>query len=172
MKSLATVALALALATPFLPLPAQSGLEAHAGTFLTRDRGWNWELNLLGRVGFATEWSTTWRGVAHVTGRVSACPCGHAPVIPAPPGSVENGVGLGYDLQARHLDKRFTTLVGIEWFTAFGEERDRGSTVAGSTGVGWNWGQRRRWGTELRYGVFARRLGTTRGRLEWAIVRR
>lgn len=160
----------------FVPvLRAQSGLEIQAGTFLTRDRGWNFALNVLGRLGLATEWSPTWRGIGHVTGRLSACPCGDMG-IDFPPfqerESIENGLGFGYDLQGRLLDRHLTGLIGVEWFQVLGEEQVSGGTIVANAGGGWSWGQGRRWGTEVRYGAFGRRISATRGRFEWTVVRR
>ena len=153
-------------------LVAQHGIEVQAGTFLTRDNGWNFEINLVGRLGLATEWSSQWRGVGHVIGRLSGCPCGSYPSIPRPPESIGNGLGIGYDLQRRMFDRRLTVLLGAEWFQVIGEDQARGGTIVGSAGAGWNWGQRRRWGLELRYGAFGRRMSATRGLLEWTVVRR
>jgi hypothetical protein len=154
-------------------LRAQSGLEIQAGTFLTRDRGWNYELNLLGRLGVAAEWSARWRGVGHITGRMSACPCGEMGIDLRPiQASIENGLGIGYDLQGRLFDRRLTGLIGVEWFQALGEEQVSGGTLVASAGAGWSWGRRRSWGSELRYGAFGRRISATSGRLEWTVVRR
>lgn len=154
-------------------LRAQSGLETQAGAFLTRDRGWNYAMNVLGRLGYATEWSATWRGVGHLTGRMSACPCGEMGLdFPPILESIENGLGIGYDLQRRTLDRRLTGFIGVEWFQVLGEDHVSGGTMVANAGVGWSWGARRRWGTELRYGAFGRRISATRGRLEWTMVRR
>jgi hypothetical protein len=60
----------------------------------------------------------------------------------------------------------------VEWFQVLSEDQAHGGTLTGSLGVGWNWGRRRHWGTELRYGALGRRLSATRGRLEWTLVRR
>jgi hypothetical protein len=154
-------------------LRAQSGLEIQAGTFLTRDSGWNFEVNLLARLGFATELSARWRGVGHVTGRLSACPCGEMGIDLHPiQESIENGLGIGYDLQGRMLDRRLMGLAGVEWFQVLGEDHVSGGTIVANAGVGWSWGARRTWGTELRYGAFGRRISATSGRLEWTVVRR
>jgi hypothetical protein len=126
----------------------------------------------MGRLGFATEWSSRWRGVGHVTGRLSACPCGQMIDIPPRPSSIENGLSLGYDLQGRLLERRLTALLGLEWFEVFGEDRAHGGTIVGTAGAGLNWGRARSWGTELRYGEYGRRMSATRGRLEWSLVRR
>jgi hypothetical protein len=154
------------------PLGAQRGVEVQAGTFLTRERGWNFVLNAVGRLGIATEWSPTWRGVGHVTGRVSVCPCGSADFIPPRPHSIGNGLGVGYDVQGRVFKRRLTGLVGVEWFRVLGEEHTRGGSLVGTAGAGVNWGSSRQWGTELRYGAYAHRLSATRGRLDWTVVRR
>jgi len=160
----------LAVVAP--PVGAQRGLEGQIGTFLTRDDGWNWELNLVGRLGLSKDWSPRLRGVAHVTGRVSACPCGEMTQIPQPPSSAENGVGIGYDLQARAMGGHLASLVGVEWFQVLSEDQAQGGTLTGILGLGWYWGVPRHWGTELRYGAFGRRLSATRGCLEWTLVRR
>jgi hypothetical protein len=70
--------LMLFLGTMGLPrvLPAQRWLVAEAGTFLTREGGWNWELNVAGSLGIMHVVAPGWRGTARVIGRVSACPCG------------------------------------------------------------------------------------------------
>lgn len=153
-------------------LPAQHRFETQLGTFLTHDRGWNWELNASGRVGVASHLTEAWWGVSYATGRLSACPCGDIPSIPAAPESIENGLATGYELQRRVLSQRVTGLLGVEWFHVLGEDQARGSSWTGSVGVGWFWDARARWGTELRYEALARRLSATRGRLEWALVRR
>jgi hypothetical protein len=126
----------------------------------------------MGRLGIAAEYSPRWRGVAHVTGRVSACPCSEMTQIPQPPTSIENGLGIGYDLQARTSGGRLAGLMGFEWFQVLSEDQAEGGSLTGILGMGWNWGRGRRWGTELRYGALGRRLSATRGRLEWTVVRR
>lgn len=132
------------------PLRAQIRLETHLGTFLTRDRGWNWELNVSGRLGLASQLSRDWWAVGDVAGRLSACPCGTYPSIPPPPESIANGLGVGYEVQRRMLDQRVSGLLGVEWFHVLEEQQARGSTLAGNMGIGWYWGRQRTWGMELR----------------------
>ncbi|MCC6317224.1 MAG: hypothetical protein IT361_05975 [Gemmatimonadaceae bacterium] len=164
--------LALAAGANTTPIAAQRRPEVQVGTFLTRDNGWNWALNLSGRLGLAHRLTDGWWGVGYVVGRMSACPCGEVPQIPLPPQSIENGLGAGYEIHRRMLSDRVTTLLGAEWFHVVQEELATGGTLVGTAGLGWYWGDRRAWGTELRYERFARRLSATRGRLEWTVVRR
>lgn len=168
------VAVAAVLVVLGLPrgLRGQAHLEAQVGTFLTRDQGWNWELNVLGRVGLFRRVSSRWSGVAHVTGRLSACPCGRMTSIPSPPESIENGIGVGVDVHRTFARERIYGLAGLEFFQAIGEEQARGGTAVVTGGLGWNWGNRMAWGTEVRYGGFGRALASTRGRLDLALVRR
>jgi len=166
--------LMLFLGTMGLPcvLPAQRWLVAEAGTFLTREGGWKWELNVAGSLGIMHVVAPGWRGTARVLGRVSACPCGSMPSIPAPVESIENGVGAGYDVLRQLGRSRFHLLGGAEWFQVLGESQARGSTLLLSGGGGAEWGADRAWGVQLRYGAFARRLAETRGRLELGLLRR
>lgn len=164
--------LALVVSLIASPMAAQQRLEVQVGTFLTRDRGWNWELNLSGRLGLAQRLNADWWGVGYVVGRMSACPCGETTQIPPQPESIENGLGAGYEIHRRMFSDRVTALLGAEWFHVVHEELVTGGTLVGTAGIGWYWGKRRAWGTELRFERFARQLSATHGRLEWTVVRR
>lgn len=138
-----------------------------AAPFLTRDRGWNFENNVALSAGAE---SATRRGGARVLttlrlGRRG--PYGYDASYPPRTGSTENGITIATHALVRSGPAYL--FAGPEWFQVAwqtGPVPARGGTWALATGLGVRRGV---WALEGRYGMFARRLGTTSGHLDLGV---
>jgi hypothetical protein len=145
-----------------------AGVVIGAAPFLTRDRGWNFENNVSLSAG--GEWGTRRGGVRALTtlrlGRRG--PYGYDASYPPRAGSTENGVTVATHAMVRGGPAYL--FVGPERFQVAwqtGPVPARGGTWVLATGLGVRRGA---WSVEGRYGMFARRLGTTRGHLDLGIL--
>lgn len=133
------------------------------GTFLSRDRGWNY--------GEPIELFAT---VARRAGSIDLEACAsfsksfvrfsEPAVYPPAPGAYLDGfrarLGLRVPNESHSL---VSALVGAEFVHNRTEGEARASTVAGMAGLGLNFGPARRGTLDVTYVSFAKRLGSSRG---------
>ena len=170
----AATVIAVLSAVPAETVTAQGSVRPvlGIGPFLTKDRGWNYERNLAALVGFEVPLGTGQLRLA-LTGRIGAR--GNLSYVsqwPPRPGSTENGVTLAVHARTPPGPAGVYLVVGPEIFRAIGERGPlpaRGSRVAVAGGIGIGGA---RWSLESRYAVFQRAIGTTRGHLDLAVLRR
>jgi hypothetical protein len=138
-------------------------LRLGLGTFLSRDRGWNYEepveffAALTRRTGsvdleVAASFSKTF---AHFS---------QPAVSPRYPSAYVDGFRAGLGLRLPSVTHSIVSaLVGAEFVHNRTEGEARTSTFAGTAGLGLNFGPERRGTVDLRYVSFAKRLGSSRG---------
>lgn len=140
------------------------------GTFLSRDRGWNYG-----------EPIELFAGVAQRVGSIdleagasfskSFAKFSKPAVVPAPPSAYLDGVRARVGLRAPSgVHSKVSALVGAELVHNRTEGEPRTTTVAGTAGVGLNFGSEGRATVDLRYVRFAKRLGSSRGILSLTLA--
>lgn len=133
------------------------------GTFLTRDRGWNFHNHVEFSAGLARQ-----AGGMDVEAGVSISES-HAdlvdsPILPPPPDPYMEGVRVQLGLRApSRTQSMVSVLLGTEVVQNRTDGAPRTTAFAGTSGLGINFGPRGRGTMELRYVWFAKRLGSSRG---------
>ena len=149
-------------------------LAIGGGTFLTRDRGWNYDLGL--ELGAAVEQDVGSRlsvsaGVAAVTAPLTAAQ-GEAAIWPPFPDGLEHAVALRVQARTRPRGTGLYALAGLEALAGRAGNQGSGLRGGASLGAGATWHRAARWALEGQYVVFNRPMGTTRGLLSARLVRR
>lgn len=138
-------------------------LRLGIGTFLSRDRGWNYSepIELFASVGRNA-------GSVHVEAGASLFKSfrkfAYPAISPRPPGSYHDGFAAR--LHARvpsATHSSLSALVGAELVHNRTAGEPRATTAAGTAGIGLNFGPARRGAIDLRYVRFAKPLGSSRG---------
>lgn len=133
------------------------------GTFLSRDRGWNYEeqIEVFGAVARKAGSLSVEAGASFFKSfaRTSA-----PAVSPLPPGSFTDGFAARLHLRVPNTNRSaLSALVGAELFHNRTEGEPRATTAAGTVGIGISFGPARRGALDLRYVKFATPLGSSRG---------
>lgn len=159
----------LLLCTTFFPLvvgaqrTAQPALRVGIGTFLSQDRGWNYDdaievFAVLARnagsidVEAGVSFSKSFVGFSY--------PAVYPPLRRPYRDGFRARLGLRLPSKAQ---SPIAALVGTELVHNRTEGEARATTVAGAAGVGLNFGSERRGMIDLRYVRFVKRLGSSRG---------
>lgn len=138
-------------------------LRFGVGTFLSRDRGWNYAEQIELFAGIAQNvgsFNVEAGGSFYKSRRNVLYPA----VFPRPAGAFHDG--LAARLHVRTPNARtstFSAIVGAELFQNRTDGEARVTTAAGAAGVGLNFGSARRGSLDLRYVRFAKPLGSSRG---------
>lgn len=152
---------------------ARPDVRLGIGTFLTRDRGWNFHDHVEYSAGVARQ-----AGGIDVEAGVSAsesyADLVDSPLLPPPPKPYMEGVRVQLGLRApRRTLSMVSVLVGAELVHNRTDGAPRTTAFAGTGGVGLNFGPKGRGTMDLRYVWFAKRLGSSRGvlplTLSWGI---
>lgn len=144
---------------------------AGVGSFLTRDRGWNFDGNVAANVGVRRAIGAHVAGRALISARVGGLGQGSMPSYPPPPKSISKGVTVGAHLLSAPSVAGLYALVGADYFQPWGEDQAHGGTAAAVGGAGVALGESRQWALEGRYAAFARSRSATRGHLDVALLR-
>ena len=152
-------------ATALLPVVAwaQESVRLGVGTFLSHDRGWNY-----------SEPIEFFAGVSRKTGSMdleagaafskSFAHFSQPAVDPRAPSAYRDGLRARLGLRAPSTARSaVSALVGAELVHNRTEGEVRTTTIAGTAGIGLNFGPERRGTIDLRYTRFAKRLGSSRG---------
>ena len=172
---------ALCACVTFVPLGcagAQEPVDLHTwsvsgGTFLTRDRGWNYELGLELGVGIARRMGSRLQlsaGAALLTGLGTAFQ-GREAIFPPYPEGLRHALALRLEGRTRTAGPGIYALGGVEALTGTAGVSGSGVRAGASAGLGLTWRRRARSALEGQYVVFDRALGTTRGVLAVRYVR-
>lgn len=132
------------------------------GTFLTRDRGWNYAdpVELFAALARTSSLIDLEAGASFSKSFVGFS---RPTVSPAPPSEYRDGFRARVGLRAPSLRRsRLSALVGTE-LVHNRTDGEVGTTIAATAGIGLNFGPARRATLDLRYVRFARRLGSSRG---------
>jgi hypothetical protein len=142
--------------------PVQPELRLGLGTFLSHDRGWNYGEPIeffaaltrrTGSVDLEAAASFS-KSFAHFS---------MPAVDPPPPSAYRDGFRARLGLRVPSVTHSIVSaLVGAELVHNHTEGATRTSTLAGTAGVGLNFGSERRGTVDLRYVRFAKRLGSSR----------
>jgi hypothetical protein len=142
---------------------ANTSFRLGIGTFLSRDRGWNYgePIDLFGAVVRKAGSIDVEAGASFSKSFVGFS---YPDVYPSAPSAYLDGfrARLGIRVPAG-TQSLVSALVGAEFVHNRTEREPRTSTVAGMAGVGLNFGSARRGTLDLRYVSFAKRLGSSRG---------
>jgi hypothetical protein len=141
----------------------RSGIRLGIGTFLSRDRGWNFEAPI-----------EVFAAVTRNTGSIdveagasvfkSFVPKVYPAVFPPPARPFEDGVAARLHLRAPSLSRSaLSAVAGAEVYHNLTDGEVRATTAAGTAGVGIAFGGARRGTLDLRYVRFAKPLGSSRG---------
>jgi hypothetical protein len=159
------LAIAGILISPIAAAAQGSGrpeIRVGLGTFLSRDRGWNYEEPVEFFASIARK-----AGSMDVEAAASFSKSFASFSSPAVVGSESNyrdGFRIRLGLRAPSATRSMVSaLVGAEFVHNNDERTVRRSTMAGTAGLGVNFGPERRGTIDLRYVAFANRLGTSRG---------
>jgi hypothetical protein len=139
------------------------------GTFLTRDRGWNY-----------AEPVELFAALARTSGSIdleagasfskSFVRFSKPAVFPPPPSGYRDGFRARVGLRVPSLThSSLSALVGTE-LVHNRTDGEVGTTIAATGGIGLNFGPARRATLDLRYVSFARRLGSSRGILPFTLA--
>jgi hypothetical protein len=159
------LAIAWILASPIAAAAQGSGrpeIRVGLGTFLSRDRGWNYAEPIEVFVGVARNAGSM---DIEAAASFSKSFVGFAqPLIAGQESGYYDGFRLRLGLRAPNAARSpVSAIVGAEFVHNNGERAVRRSTMAGTVGLGLNIGPERRGTIDLRYVAFANRLGTSRG---------
>jgi hypothetical protein len=157
--------IALTMISPVALAAQRSGqteIRLGFGTFLSRDRGWNYAEPIEVFVGVARN-----AGAMDVEAAASFSKSfvGFAyPQIVGQESGYYDGFRLRLGLRAPNAARSLVSaIMGAEFVHNNGERAVRRSTMAGTVGLGLNVGPERRGTIDLRYVAFANRMGTSRG---------
>jgi hypothetical protein len=173
---------ACALLAAALLLPAGSDAqEAPArewvfggGTFLTRDRGWNFGLGL--ELGAALERDLGSRlrlraGATALTAPLTALG-GEPAIYPPYPDGLHHALSLGVQLRTRPRGAGLYVLGGLQAVAGHAGNQGTGVRPGASAGLGLRWHRSAPFDLEGQYLAFDRAFGTTRGVLSVRLVHR
>jgi hypothetical protein len=133
------------------------------GTFLSRDRGWNYgePIELFAAVARKAGSIDVEAGASFSKSFVGFS---KPAVYPPPPGAYLDGFRARLGIRVPDASHSLVSaLVGAEFVHNRTEGEARTSTIAGMVGIGFNFGPARRGTLDLRYVSFAKRLGSSRG---------
>jgi hypothetical protein len=141
----------------------RSGIKLGIGTFLNRERGWNFN-----------EPIEVFAAVTRTTGSVdveagasvfkSFVGIAYPAVFPPPPKPLLQGIAARLHLRAPSPTRSgLSALAGAEVYHNLTAPEARSTTLAGAAGIGLSFGGARRGTLDLRYVRFAKPLGASRG---------
>jgi hypothetical protein len=167
------VVIASTLLSPVAAKAQGSGhaeLQLGIGTFLSRDRGWNYGEPL--EVSAAIDRSAGAFGLeARASFSRSFTHIVYPAVVPRPRIAYSDGVRAGVGVRVPSFERSsVSALAGGEIVYNLTEGEPRAATVAATAGIGLRFGPRRRGMIDLRYVRFAKRLGSSRGILPLALA--
>ena len=145
-------------------------LRLGIGTFLSHDRGWNYSepIEFFAAVTRKTGSVDLEAGAAFSKSFVHFS---QPAVYPGAPSAYRDGFRLRLGLRAPTAARSaVSALLGAELVNDRTEGAERATTVAGTAGLGLNFGSERRGSIDLRYTRFAKRLGSSRGILPLTIA--
>lgn len=138
-------------------------LRVGLGTFLSRDRGWNYKDQI-------EVFAAAARNVGSFNVEAGASlfksfgDYSNPAVSPLPPGSFNDGFAARLHVRAPNASRSgLSAIVGAELVHNRTEDEARATTAAGTVGVGLNFGSGKRGALDLRYVRFATPLGSSRG---------
>ena len=143
--------------------PFQPEIRFGLGTFLSHDRGWNYAENVefFASVGQSIGSVQVDAGVSLFK---SFAEYAKPAVVPPYPTAYRDGIGARLHLRAPAPDHSpLSVLVGLEILQNRTADEERGTTVAGTAGLAFNFGPARRGTVDFRYVRFAEPLGSSRG---------
>lgn len=159
------VSSALALIPPAVAAQktAQPELRLGIGTFLSHDRGWNYSEP----IEFFAEFVRKTGSIDLEAGAAVSKSFVHfsqPAVDPRAPSAYRDGFRARLGLRAPNaMRSAVSALIGTELVYNRTEGEARTTTLAGTAGIGLNFGSARRGTIDLRYTRFAKRLGSSRG---------
>ena len=177
-RSLAGVAAALLIATAPSTVVAQGAPEGRQwvfglGTFLTRDRGWNYAEGLEVGVAVERDLGARLRLSLGATGLASLESGGDVPaVFPPFPDGLERAAALRLQVRTKTRGAGLYAMAGVEALAGDAGNQGRGARTGASVGSGWSWQGAARSAIEGQYVVFNQPFGTTRGLLSVRFVHR
>lgn len=158
-------------ATPVLAQSRRNAeLRLGVGTFLTHDRGWNYSepIELFVSVIRNTGSVALEAGVSVYK---TLAEFGQPAEFPRRPGAFHDGMGARLHLRAPNAPhSSMSTIIGAEIIQNRTEGEQRTTTLAGTAGVSVNFGPDGNAGLDLRYVVFADRLGSSKGILPLSLA--
>jgi hypothetical protein len=142
---------------------AQPGLRLGIGTFLSHDRGWNYSEPIEFFATFARRTGSIDLEAGAAVSK-SFAHFSQPAVYPRAQSAYRDGFRARLGLRAPSATRNtISALVGAELVHNRTEGEVRATTVAGTAGIGLNFGSERRGTIDLRYTRFAKRLGSSRG---------
>lgn len=143
--------------------PLRPEIRLGLGTFLSHDRGWNYTetVEFFASVGQSA-------GPVHFEAGASLfrsfAEFAKPAVVPPYPTAYRDGVGARLHLRAPTPGRSpLSVLAGLEILQNRTANEERGTTVAGTAGLAYNFGPARRGAVDFRYVRFAEPLGSSRG---------
>lgn len=145
-------------------------LQLGIGTFLSRDRGWNYAEPI--EISAAMARSAGAFGLeARASFSKSFTHFGYPAVVPRPRVAYRDGVRAGVGVRVPSSERSsVSALAGGEIVYNLTEGEPRAATVAATAGIGLRFGPRKRGMIDLRYVRFAKRLGSSRGFLPLTVA--
>lgn len=170
--------MAAALSMP-AALGAQAVVDDHrwvfgAGTFLTRDSGWDYSLGL--ELGAAVEHDLGARlrlraGLTALT--APAATMGAEPTIfPPYPNGLEHAAAASVQIRSSPRGAGLYALAGLEAVAGYAGNQGGGVRGGASAGMGLQWSSAARFALEGQYVAFTQPFGTTHGVLSVRLVHR
>ena len=142
---------------------ARPELRLGIGTFLSHDRGWNYDEP----IDFVAAFVTKTRSVDLEAGAVVSKSFAHfsqPAVDPRAPSAYRDGFRARLGLRTPSaMRSAVSALIGTELVYNRTEGEARTTTLAGTAGIGVSFGSARRGTIDFRYTRFAKRLGSSRG---------
>jgi hypothetical protein len=141
----------------------QTEFRLGIGTFLSHDRGWNYTepIEFFGAISRNTGSIDLEAGAVFSKSFVHFS---QPAVYPPAPNAYRDGFRARLGLRAPGAThSAVSALVGAELVHNRTEGEVRATTIAGTAGIGLNFGSERRGTIDLRYTRFAKRLGSSRG---------
>ena len=142
---------------------AQQELRLGIGTFLSHDRGWNYSEPIEVFAAFVRKTGSVDLEAAAIVSK-SFAHFSQPAVDPRAPSAYRDGFRARLGLRAPNaMRSAVSALIGTELVYNRTEGEARATTLAGTAGIGVNFGSARRATIDFRYTRFAKRLGSSRG---------
>jgi hypothetical protein len=174
----AALAAALLLAVAPATLTAQGTPDRQrwvfgVGTFLTRDRGWNYGEGLELGAALERDLGSRLQVSAGVTALTSLRgPGDEVAIYPPYPDGLEHAAALRLQARTQPRGAGLYALAGLEALAGDAGNQGRGVRAGASVGLGLSWQRAARSAVEGQYTVFDQPFGTTRGLLSVRFVHR